>query len=332
MIDKENKIINLWREQAPLQQQQEADGDCLFSNNLVFPSARQALSFSLEELGFRRGKRVAVPAWSSHCVFGAVAKYADPVSLEVVIKNNVKVDAILLYEQWGWPFTKDVINTLKKKFPEVVFVYDKVDSAHFDLIDNSNEIGVEIFSLSKVLGLKGGGLLKNNGVFLDFKDREEDEELGLFLEKLKIANKKAASLRQSMMKDDLKFLPTSVKDWLNKNDLILAVKIELESRQKNLKEVLVHKLSNQWPLWMITAVQNGAGPGIVPLLRNCSDEVLLKVKNYLLEVLGVESTVYHFNWSGDPLNSEYEKCLAVPVHGLVKDVKKVLDTMSSQIL
>src|ERR1700732_2038216 len=69
----------------------------------LFPSGRQALTHSLAQAGLTRNSRVAFPEWSSHCVLSALSKCATPIPMTEVVKHRMKVDAVMIYEQWGWP-------------------------------------------------------------------------------------------------------------------------------------------------------------------------------------------------------------------------------------
>ena len=77
----------------------------IFPLENVFPSGRQALSYTLQHAGLSRNDRVAVPEWSSHCVISAIGKVATPIPFHEVVQHRIGVSAVLLYDQWGWPTT-----------------------------------------------------------------------------------------------------------------------------------------------------------------------------------------------------------------------------------
>src|SRR5881394_303531 len=74
--------------------------------NFVFPSGRQALAFAVRRVGLDRRDRIALPEWSSHCVISAVSWHATPVPMREVLEFGIPVQAVLVYEQWGWPFCR----------------------------------------------------------------------------------------------------------------------------------------------------------------------------------------------------------------------------------
>src|SRR3989338_9511020 len=100
-VKKAANTVPLWRSQPPKGKPESSTGSGSFSPSSLFPSGRQALSFSLKQLGMSRPKQVAVPEWSSQCVIAAVGAYATPIGMKQVLANGIKPDAILLYEQWG---------------------------------------------------------------------------------------------------------------------------------------------------------------------------------------------------------------------------------------
>src|ERR1700733_6262368 len=92
--------VELWRTTPPAH---PVGGECsAFAAKHVFPSGRQALSQALLMAGLNRPKRVACPEWSSQCVLSAVSRHATPIPMAEVVRHDLPVDAILLYEQWGW--------------------------------------------------------------------------------------------------------------------------------------------------------------------------------------------------------------------------------------
>ena len=109
---------------------------------------------------------MAIPEWSSHCVVSAVSKVATPIPMREVIEYNLKVDAVLIYDQWGWPVFENGYEHLKEIFAKKILIHDRVDSTNISwLLDNSKikekyagfESVYEVFSLSKTLGLSSGG-------------------------------------------------------------------------------------------------------------------------------------------------------------------------------
>jgi hypothetical protein len=114
-------------------------------------------------------------------------------------------------------------------------------------------------------------------------------------------------------------------EWLKENDVLVNIEQERLLRIANLEILLRSILSACWPAWMKAAVKSGSGPGIAPLFRNESAAILEKKKKQLHTKYGIETAIYHFNWSGNPLEPQYEKCLALSVHGQVTNIEEILN-------
>ncbi|MBF0558383.1 MAG: hypothetical protein HQL08_06345 [Nitrospirae bacterium] len=273
---------------------------------------------------------MAFPEWSSHCVVSAIGAYCTPIPITEVIRYGIPVDSVLIYEQWGWPVRLEVMQQLAEYFKGTIFVKDMVDSAHvmrtMDAIPDDFKAFVEIISLSKLLGLLSGGIAKVNGEYLSFCPETESKMLLNVFEDRGVIEQ-PGDLVKNILKEDIKALPAQLAEWTAGNDLFGAVEHELMQRQKNLKDMLNTMFAEQWPDWMKEAIENGAGPGIVPLLRGCSQDSMLKNRERLLRLHGYETCVYHFNWSGNPVEPQYEKCLAFPVHGMVSGIEEILKTI-----
>lgn len=299
-----------------------------FPIECVFPSGRQLLSYILQCSGLGREDRVAFPEWSSHCVVSAIGRYATPIPFREVARYNIKVKAVLLYEQWGWPILKEAMRDLEACVGDSVIIFDMVDSAHFEAEEKSDFKGSKDFyrftSLSKLLGLPGGGIGSRNGSCLRFSSEEESETLLPLLDSKEVIPTLSSGIISNFVKSDVVALPSRVVDWIENNDLGKAIDEECLARQNNLNVILNSFLSNSWPSWMRDAIRNGAGPGIAPLLWGAPEKTLEATKSLLLRSHHVETEIYHFNWSGNPLKPLYEKCLAFPVHGMVKNIENFL--------
>ena len=298
----------------------------------IFPSGRQALSNTVLKAGLNRTNRVAIPRWSSSCVIGAVGKFATPIPIDEAIQYSIRVDAILLYEQWGWPLIPEVKSELLDKFENVIVILDRVDSSD---IDNINRVQFypetkqfDIISLSKILGLPGGGLSKYNGEYIPFKADVKEEELSKKLWR-DVDNKEIAKELLHIHKENIGELHPELKKWLISNDLYHTLSMECNKRRENLKLFLKSSLSSKWNDWMFAAFEKNAGPGIVPLFI---DDTEIKLKNSKLHIkhkYHIETEIYHFNWSGDPFSPNYKKCLAFPIHGIVEDVTSIISDLEN---
>jgi len=224
----------------------------------VFPSGRKAITHTLRLLGLKRWHLVGIPEWSSHCVISAVGHVATPVPMNVITQYGVKIDALIVYEQWGWPFSSE---TSLEQFKGIPIIHDRVYS-----VDMNTLYPIEIFSLSKALGFMAGGLIWMDGRFLTFD----------------------------------KGLNPKLKGWFVENLLSQAMKREYRERILTLNTVR----DSSWPEWMQSP---NIAPAFVPMFRGLSRIELQREKTFV-----EGSEVYHFNWSGDPVNTQYAECLMVP--------------------
>lgn len=293
-------MIKLWRN-SPVHQKFKTNNQRFPLKN-IFPSGREAISYALLHSGLGRQDRIALPEWSSHCVVNAAAKYCTPIPLKEVVRHKIKVEAVLIYEQWGWPIRKEVLRQLEKHFKKSVFILDRVDSSHFKKIKlpklNFKKF-FQIISLSKLLGLPLGGFLIHNNRYLSLKSFYQPKNY-----KLK-----------------------RIEAWLKKNDLLGAIETERKTRQDNLQCLLEAGFSCRWPDWMKKAIEAGIGPTIAPLFKGVDPKKLEKIKRHLFKNNNIETEIYHFDWAGNPLRPQYERCLAFPVHSSVKNIKKYLQSI-----
>ena len=310
-----------------------------FPTQNIFPSGRQALTYCLNHAGLSRDDRVAVPEWSSHCVISAIGKVATPIPFHEVLQHRIEVSAVLLYDQWGWPTTSlELIGKIIETTKCHVLIHDMVDSIPLSLNGDGNRIDefyvnqeaiktiYSIFSLSKTLGLCGGGLAFCNDEELRFKKSGINNYDGIRqLEKSKDNN----DYLLSFFKSEIPVLPCNLVKWLEENDLSQAFEVEKEKRRINLKKISNSKFSTAWPDWMKLALKQAITPGIVPLMRGASNKTLDEKQNEILIKHQIETSVYHFNWSNNSLEPIYEKCLAFPVHGMVSDIDEIINTIEA---
>jgi hypothetical protein len=319
MIPEKSLEIELWRTKPILRPL--GPGDKRFPLKYVFPSGRQAIPFSITRAGLNRINRVGFPEWSSNCVLIALGGYVTPVPMKEAVEKNIKLDGILLYEQWGWPFPQAIWDRLADKYSRKVIIWDRVDSIdsylrrekkpHFKFL-------VEIISLSKLLGVQGGGLALYNSEYLEFKAQEKSLLTDMLIyKKLPSRVSEDISYKKYFQNQDEAISPNAAK-WLNENSLKGAMEKERQLRQGNLAIIQEKGFSAGWPEWMKDALKKGSTPGIIPLMRNRDPEDIRKAAGILGKTYGIRSSVYHFNWTGDPFRPLYGECLAFPVHGMVK--------------
>lgn len=324
-INNKSHKIGLWRTSPLIKTLKQ--GEKPFKLEYIFPSARQAISYSLSYSGLSRFNRVAFPEWSSHCVLSAIGRFSTPIPIKEVLRYKINVSAVLIYEQWGWPIASHI---LEDHFKDKVIILDMVDSAHFTQENNFIPQGIKalvrVTSLSKLLGVSGGGLALYNRDYLRFESDEESERILSDFEKNDFFYQ--SLVVEDIRKSNVGALDFASKKWVQENDVFGAIDLERTARIENLKKLLSNPITDGWPDWMIEAVNNGAGPGIAPLLRRYPEDVLLKIKEALLNFHNVETEIYHFNWSGDPIKQEYEKYLAFPVHGMINNLSNIIEDIN----
>ena len=91
-----------------------------------------------------------------------------------------------------------------------------------------------------------------------------------------------------------------------------------------LEKIINSKLSENWYSWMFKSYESGCAPGIAPLFFNYSDKELNEIVSYMKNNYNISSSIYHFNVSGNPINFDYKKCFALPIHGGVKEIEIII--------
>ena len=195
------------------------------------PSGRQALSNAIKILGLTRQDKIAIPDWSSSCVITAIGKFTTPISVSDAAAHGVPVSAVLDYEQWGWPRPIGNIINLLKSFSNPSIIFDRVDSPCFDKIKglkiDKTKI-IELWSLSKTIGLDGGGLLRYKGRWIGIENNTNDLRT---LQSLSSIHDQGFAME--IAKTELKTIPPSVVSYTKNHDLYDAFYTEKITRQKN---------------------------------------------------------------------------------------------------
>lgn len=303
--------VTLWKCLPDLHKRKQ---DGLISSKNVFPSARQAISHCLGLAGVGRINRIAVPEWSSACVISSVASKAMPIPITEVLEHALNIDGILLYYQWGWPLGSQYLQKILDKFPDAIIVLDKVDvpsmvEQNQNICQQSGNVVIEIWSLSKILGLPCGGIAKINRIFVDRSEALSCDEIMQTLN-----NNIELEESKNIIKSQMKGIPEVMHHYISEYDIELEIDIEAAKRRSNMAEIKKTGLCDDWPLWMCDVLDGGAAPGIAPLYIGESKDRLQRIRDKLDTDFNIETSIYHFNTNGDPLSPEYKPCLAFPVH------------------
>ena len=286
-------------------------GPCALPRSALHPSGRQALTATLVSLGLGRPDLVAIPAWSSACVIGAVGRAATPVPLALASGDAGRIDAVLVYEQWGWRRPDVAFAGIRRTFPRTAIIRDRVDTADLGLAAKGTpepDIDASVWSLSKVLGVYAGGYARVRGGWLPGSADESHRRLA---EALRDASTPAAT---DMAKTSVAILPAADESALRSADIVAACAAERARRLANLAAVRGSGLDVDWPAWMDAAAAAG-GPGLCPLMPGASPSVLEAARKALASAADIDAPVYRFDVAADQPIPDYRPCLALPLHG-----------------
>ena len=283
------------------------DSTRLPSNARLFPSGRTAIVAAMQYFTLSRADRIVIPEFSSHCLISSVGTFATPLPMRECVRLGEQTKAVLVYEQWGWPNEKDALAEAMS-FADIC-ILDCVDSAdalqrHTPMLENP-KCSV-VVSLSKCLGLPAGGVLmvpetKNLPAASDETEIHKSDHC-LFKLDINLYKTHARSIQE-------------LKPLLARTDLATALSEESTDRNSNLKTLLDSPLTRDWSETMRTLVETGCSAGIAPVLKGEHPEKLLRVSQQVRKALNVVAPVYNFNWSLNPVTTDYQPCLALPCHG-----------------
>lgn len=304
-------------------------------NDLAFPSARQALTEALIKANIKRSDRIAVPEWVTNCVISAISKVAMTIPIREVVEYSIPVTAILLYEQWGWTYLPEVKEEILEKVKAKVYILDRVDSAD---IGNKNSISfypefneIDLRSFSKVIGLKGGGLVQYNNDYLKFNVNENDNLLCEFIFKKNFQHDIDNKLLH-INKSEISALHPQLKKYISNYNFFESIKYESSVRRKNLSLIVNSKLAEDWKPWMAKSIENGTAPGIVPIFLDYSPDLIDNVVSYMKNVYKINSAIYNFNISGNPIRVDYKKCYALPIHSRISNIDLIIKDLEKFLL
>lgn len=275
----------------------------------VFPSGRQAVTEIVGRIVGGRAARVAIPEWSSHCVISAVGRIATPIPLREALAGDHAVDAVLVYDQYGWPKSHEALSVLSERLKASV-IHDCVDNPIGPATQLPEGVSHRVWSFSKTLGFANGGAAIDRNGYLEWSDPPDA-----------VDSEREAAMAHSLEPIEREF----AKSWLGYRDRMLLAAVrqrtlsrfidrEVRARQALLEIFLESPLAAGLPEWM--AVADGAAPNAVPVLEDAvSDEERVRWIQGLRETFGLESRAYHFDFSDDPLHPVCRPALVLPIHG-----------------
>ena len=316
-LAKRRRAVGWWPEgalDAPLD-----EGTHQLAAEYVFPSGRAAIAQCLDALDLPTHATIAMEPHRSECLTRIVRRFGTPVD---ICEANGSAAAAVVYEQWGWPVTDAAWDEITERFKSRPIVLDRVDSADFFSEGHRAHGTVEVVSLSKLLGLAGGGLARANGCFVAFEPEQESAALRQLARRPMDGLKRAGY--KELFKEGRQAVHPAAMAWLQHNCVARAAEEERAARQHQLQLMLNSSLSNNWPAWMEAAIDAGAGPVWVPILREREAAEHWRAMATLDQRYDVVSAPRLFNWSGNPLRPQYELCLALPVHSGVADFGEIV--------
>lgn len=321
----EGSLIKLWKKK--ISNVESNIKETKNNKKIIFPSARQALTEAIMYAGVKRHDRIAVPEWITDCVTNSISKVAMVIPLREVICYSIPVKAILLYEQWGWTMLPELKDSIMKAVKADIFIVDRVDSAD---INNGNAINfysecnqIELYSLSKVLGTKGGGIVKYNRKYIEFAPNEKEQKIYDFITQNHVIKGMEDKIFH-IMKSEISGIDPYLKNFISKCDLKEYYKYEATRRRENTLAISNSNLSSCWNDWMFKSLDIGAAPGIVPLFKGYTEETLSEIKDHLKNNYNIITGIYNFNWSGNPLDVDYQRCIAFPAHSDIHDIESII--------
>jgi hypothetical protein len=258
----------------------------------------------------------------------AIKKVATPVSAAgMSFGDYARLDGLLVHEQWGWPLPGSALDALLRQFSQRQLTIDRVDSADFFLRGIDHPHVVEFLSLSKTLGLPGGGLARASSHYRVFESKATTPRTRRALDAV-MSGRPGEPYREFFKNSDQAVHP-AVSEWMLANAVVASVERERARRQCNLRLLQNSTLADGWPRWMHAAIASGAGPDLAPVLRGRGPDAWSRAMRLLGQEFGVASTISAFNWTGDPLDPDYEHCMLIPVHGEMQHLGMVLQKAAS---
>ena len=184
----------------------------LFSNAVLFPSARSCIGAIIEFNKLGRKNEVYVNKWVSNCLFNTIGFYSNP----TINLNNP--DLFIFNNLWG---VKQKIFEKVKFKKKVKLIDDSCDSILLNkssIFPNNSEY--EIFSLPKIIGSVSGGIvISKNERFINFciNRQKKNKKLGVLQSKLKFSELNQKSIIDYRYKEP-------INSYLEKNTLVDILK------------------------------------------------------------------------------------------------------------
>ncbi len=261
--------------------------ECILNHHVVLvPSARAGLSALMQYYQVKRGDKIFVPDWSSHCVISTLGAYGG-----LSYKLDYFQKIALAVHKFGYQY--------KLAFSGTV-IEDSVDSLFEDgnsLFLNGSE--VEVISLPKTMGTNSGGLVvtKNKKIkdFILASRLQASSKLAAlqFERKLKFNQGKEVCYWGYEELQNFQLTTHEVNEIVNKLPIYL---LNLEIIKKRFEQAVEAKIIQE------SFFQNG---------RYGTSLFFKKMPNNFL--------IQHFNISESYNNADFKSGAVMPIHLMVSD-------------
>ncbi len=260
---------------------------------LLCPSTRSSINLILTYLKFSRAKTVAIPKWSSHCLFQSIGAITN-----ISVGNFEKSHCILSVHKWGNTYK------FKSKNQNSIIIEDSADCLPNEkYLPFENNSKFEVISLPKIIAsFSGGIILTNNKKFYKYGKRKQKENRKLGIEQSK---KKYYSLVAKKLKIKEWFYDESFNTSFDKNTIDNVFSC-IDFFDKNLKIIKLRQKLIKKIIPNINFDKKRLGPcAIFPKKKYPSFKKIFEIK--------------HFDFSKNLKTQKYEKCFIFPIHFRISD-------------
>lgn len=282
----------------------------ILNESNLFSSGRAALHFALASAGMNRLNPVRIPEYSSHCVVETVGRIASPTV-------HSPASMCIAYEQWGWGFSREGKQSLSDSMENSSWLIDSVDTvcvqkelSHSFYADKPIQ---RVWSLGKTLGVRGAGMVSERDCFAVNINSGASQIPEQVLESISAWTELDKTTAHRVHS---KVASQDVVGFLRDGTLQIRLEAERAIRQTHASHVLENYAEFLgWDDWMQHGVLHDLiAPGLAPILRGFPKADLSKIQATMAVELGIQSEIYHFDFSGHPISPKYEICLALPLH------------------
>jgi hypothetical protein len=329
-----SEAVQIWRTR-PVEGQRAASSEQDIDRRYIFPSARQALDAVVSTSGLDRRSYVGIPDFASHCVADFLSRHATTVPLRFLPAEEA--GAVLVYDQWGWQRPVARLREVADRFGTAAIIWDRVDSLPDDFEVTAREEGIDrtfqVFSLSKTLGVGGGGLLWRDRIGWVEPALAGRESFGRALQAWVDTSPDAGGSERThielFLRKEIAAWPPKLRVWLDDHSISVAAHAEAAARRERLRAGL-DMLKPELPDWMRAGIgSKRPAPGILPVPLSSGDSSLL---DSIRQTADLDLCFYHFDFSESYLRPDWVRVLPVPLHSQVSldQLARIADVLTSR--